>query len=65
MDLSIVFWLLMATWLVIGAVPHIKQIRQPNKPWGAMLFGVVVWLAVAILGWSVFGFVYFGPVILG
>lgn len=60
MNLSVVFWFLMVSWLVLGATPHVKQIKDAEKPWSAMAFGLVAWAAVCILGWRVFG-----PIITG
>ena len=60
MNLSIVFWFLMLSWLILGAKPHMTQMKEAEKPWNAIVFGLTVWGAVCVLGWKVFG-----PIITG
>jgi hypothetical protein len=50
--LSILFWILMILWLLFGAAPYM---RAGEKSWSVIGQGLVVWLAVAVLGWAVFG----------
>lgn len=52
MPLSILFWILMLFWLIFGGIGWHGTENRSN--WGLGGF-LVTWLAVAVLGWKVFG----------
>jgi hypothetical protein len=58
MTLSLLFWLLMLLWLIFGAFPLVRG-DVPGEPakrsWSGMGGALLPFLAVAVLGWHVFG----------
>lgn len=52
MALSLLFWLLMLLWLILGAVPIV---RGGDRGWQGIGSALLPFLAVAVLGWTVFG----------
>jgi len=52
MTLSVLFWILMILWAVLGAAPYFKG---GERSWPAIGGAFLVWCAVAVLGWAVFG----------
>jgi len=52
MSASLLFWILMILWFVLGAVPYA---RGGDRNWSGLGSALLVWACVALLGWKVFG----------
>jgi hypothetical protein len=55
MLLSLLFWIIMLLWLVLGAVQHrTKGSEGTTRDWTLGL-ELIPWIVIAALGWAVFG----------
>lgn len=54
MTISTCFWIAMLLWLVLGAAPAVFA-KGEQRSWGGVGAALLPFLAVALLGWAVFG----------
>lgn len=53
MQLSLLFWILMLLWLVLGVAPNWPSGNQASwRPFGGSL---LLFVLIAMLGWKTFG----------
>lgn len=54
MTTTLVYWILMLLWLVLGVYTHRRATAQP-QPAGALAGDLLIFLLFLIIGWAEFG----------